>query len=850
MANNKVLVPGEGTAVNDRTGTPAIREGNQSWAGLPLPSIVHEPEGVMAALQESIRLHLRHTLVKDPSSTTLRNYYEALVYALRSYLADTWIRTQKQHYEQDVKRVYFLSAEYMTGRHLDTVLINLQMQDECRRVLEELGLTLEEVNRVEWDAGLGAGGLGRLAACFLDSMATLRIPSYAYGIRYEYGIFSQKIEAGQQVETPDNWLRYGNPWEVPRPEFLYPVHLYGRVLERPGPDGKLKRELVGSDLVMAMAYDVPVPGYGNDTVNTLRLWAAKSSREFDLDYFNHGDYDRAVEDKNRTESISRVLYPRDDIFQGRELRLKQEYFLVSASLQDIVRRYKNNHATFEAFPRKAVIQLNDTHPALAIAELMRILVDIEGLDWYRAWAITQGTFCFTNHTLMPEALELWPVTMLGHVLPRHLQIIYEINHHFLGHMSLSHCGDMDRLRRLSLIEEGDEKRVRMANLAVVGSRSVNGVSALHTELLCRHTFRDFYETNPEKFSNKTNGITPRLWLKKANPALDQLISRHIGDGWMTDLHELERLLPLTENPDFRAAWTAVKRTNKQRLEAFVAATQGVSLDINSLFDCHIKRIHEYKRQLLSLLHVIVLYNRLKDGAKDCVPRTVFFAGKAAPAYWMAKKIIHLINAVADVVNRDKDVCDRLKVIFVPNYGVSLAQVIIPAAELSEQISTAGSEASGTSNMKMALNGALTIGTLDGANIEIRQAVGPDHFFLFGLTSAQVEDLKRTGYQPWEFYQRCPELRRAIDLIRAGYFSPQCRELFQPIVDALLRPGDPFVVLADFEAYLACQQQVEQAYRDQDGWARSSILNAASMGPFSSDATIAAYAKDIWKIPLP
>jgi starch phosphorylase len=823
------------------------------WYGLPLPHFGTAPnhnltvEDRAAALQAAFRSHLRYTLAKYLPVATRRNYYHALVYTLRDYLTDAWLKTQQDHYERDVKRVYYLSAEYMIGRHLDTVLVNLQLEDACRRALQELDLNLDEINSMEWDAGLGAGGLGRLAACFLDSMATLGIPSFGYGIRYEYGIFFQKIEDGRQIETPDNWLRYGNPWEVARPEYIYPIRFYGHVHQYIDAEGKQKTDVQDADLVMAMAYDVPVPGYGNGVVNTLRLWAAKSSREFDLDYFNHGDYARAVEDKTKTESISRVLYPRDDIFQGRELRLKQEYFLVSASLQDMVRRYKKNHPSFDSFAQKVVVQLNDTHPALAIPELMRILVDEEGLEWNKAWAITHETFGFTNHTLMPEALERWPVSMMGHVLPRILQIIYDINHRFLAEVAHRFPGDMDRIRRMSLIEEGDEKRVRMANLAIVGSRCVNGVSALHTELFCRQSVPDFYQMFPERFSNKTNGITPRLWLKKANPALADLISSKIGSGWMTRLDELEKLIPLVNDPAFRTAWKGVKQTNKIRLGAFLEATQDIAVDATSLFDCHIKRIHEYKRQLLSLLHAIVLYNRLKDGVGIGVPRTILFAGKAAPAYWMAKTIIHLINAVANVINHDKDANGRLTVVFVPNYSVSLAELIIPAADLSEQISTAGSEASGTSNMKMALNGALTIGTLDGANIEIRQAVGPENFFLFGLNAGEVEEMKKSEYRPTDYYHGNAELRRALNMIRDGYFSPERRDMFQPVTEALLRNGDPFFILADFAPYLSRQHAVEVEYRDQESWIRKSILNAAHMGYFSSDRTIREYAQDIWGV---
>jgi starch phosphorylase len=841
-------------------GAAAVGEGPVSWHsfprpwfGIPYPPDQPEPlseptvETQAAALRVAIRNHLRYTLAKYQARATPRNYYEALVLTLRNLLTDAWIQTQKDYYDRDAKRVYYLSAEYMIGRHLDTVLVNLQLEEACRLALSSLGTCLPDITEQEWDAGLGTGGLGRLAACLLDSMASLGVPAYGYGIRYEYGIFRQKIENGRQVETADNWLRYGNPWEIPRPEFIYPVRFYGRPHTYTDERGRTRTELLDSQLVIAMAHDIPIPGYGNGVVNTLRLWAAKSSREFDLEYFNDGDYNRAVEDKNRTENISRVLYPRDDIFPGRELRLKQEYFLVSASLQDILRRYQNCHNTLDALPQKAAIQLNDTHPALAIPELMRLLIDEHGLSWEQAWILSRASLGFTNHTLMPEALERWPVEVMGHVLPRILQIIFEINARFLVEVSARFPGDPERLRRMSLIEEGEEKRVRMANLAVVGSHAVNGVSGLHSQLLSQQAFRDFFELYPERFSNKTNGVTPRLWLGRANPALAQLLTRHLGDRWITHLEDLEALEPLADDAAFRREWAKVKRGNKQRLAGSIAAGQGIVLDCDSLFDCQIKRIHEYKRQLLNLLHVIVRYNQLRDGADAGLPRSVIFAGKAAPAYWMAKKIIHLIHAVAGVVNRDPKLAGRLKVVFVPNYGVSAAELIIPAADLSEQISTAGSEASGTSNMKLALNGALTVGTLDGANIEIRSAVGAENFFLFGLDTAQVQEHIRSGYKPRDYYLQNPALARALDMIRDGFFSPEQPDVFQPIVDALLRPGEPFMVLADFSSYVECQERIRALYAEPDAWARKSILNVARMGYFSSDRTIREYARDIWSV---
>jgi starch phosphorylase len=799
-----------------------------------------------AALKQSILKHLRYTVVKDKYTATKRDYYLCLCHALRDIMADDWSKTQQRYYNQDAKRVYYLSAEFLIGRLLDNALVNLNAQAACTQVVSELGLDLEDLAELEWDAGLGTGGLGRLAACFLDSMATIGLPAYGYGIRYEYGIFAQKIEHGYQVETPDNWLRYGFPWEMSRPETLYPVHFYGDVRAHKNAHGHVRFDWVHTEIVMAMAYDMPVPGYANGVVNTFRTWSAKASREFHLDYFNHGDYVRAVEDKNRTENISRVLYPADDIIEGRELRLKQQYFLVSATLQDVLRRYKKAHDTFDKFPDKVAIQLNDTHPSLAIPELMRLFVDREGVAWEKAWELTRATFGYTNHTIMPEALERWPVSMLGHVLPRHLQIIYEINQRFLDGVRKRYPGDDSRMRRMSLIEEGSEQKVRMAHLALIGSHAVNGVSALHTQLLRDGLFRDFAEFGQTTFSNKTNGITPRLWLLRANPDLAELITSKIGDGWVADLDQLEALAPLADDAGFRAAWTAVKRKNKARLAAHVKQISQVTLDETSLFDCQVKRIHEYKRQLLNVLHVITLYNRLRDDpSKPFVPRTVLFGGKAAPAYYLAKLIIKLINSVAGVVNHDPITEGKLRVLFLPNYRVSLAEKIIPAADLSEQISTAGTEASGTGNMKFALNGALTIGTLDGANIEIKDAVGVDNIFIFGLKADEVADIKRVGYNPRDYYHGQGDLRRALEMIRDGTFSPQQRDLFRPIVDSLLVHGDTYLVMADFAAYVSCQARAAALYQDTDAWVRRSILNVAGVGRFSSDRTIREYAKEIW-----
>ncbi|MFH1567829.1 MAG: glycogen/starch/alpha-glucan phosphorylase [Gemmatimonadota bacterium] len=804
------------------------------------------------ALQAAFADHLRHSLAKDEYSATRRDRFLSLAMAVRDLLIDQWIETQQAYYKTDAKRVYYLSLEFLMGRALANSLINLNLYDEAEAAMADLGCSLADLCEEEDEPGLGNGGLGRLAACFLDSMATLELPAYGYGIHYEYGIFFQKIFDGFQVEAPDNWLRYGNPWEIPRPEYLYPVHFYGRVHEYVDGAGQLRHEWLDTQQVMAMAYDTPIPGYGNNTVNTLRLWAAKATREFDLEHFNYGDYEKAVEDKNLSETISRVLYPNDNFFVGRELRLKQQYFLVSATLQDLIRRYRKTHDTFEAFADKQAIQLNDTHPAIAIAELMRILVDQERLGWETSWEICQRTFAYTNHTVLPEALEHWSLSLMQTVLPRHVQIIYEINRRFLDEVSRRYPGDVDRLGRMSIIQEGPEKKVRMANLSIIGSHSVNGVAALHTRILKEEVFRDFHELWPDRLNNKTNGITQRRWLHQCNRGLSRLISDRIGADWVADLTQLRRLLPLADDADFRRQWQQVKRDNKEQLARYIAASAGIQVSVDSLFDCQVKRIHEYKRQLLNVLHVITLYNRIKaDPDAVTVPRTVIFGGKAAPAYYTAKMVIKLIHAVAEVVNADEEVGDRLKVVFLPNYSVSVAERIFPASELSEQISTAGMEASGTGNMKFALNGALTIGTLDGANIEIAEEVGADNIFIFGLTVEEVRAHKAAGYDPWRYYDKDVELMEAIDMIDRGDFSPSRPDLFGPIVDSLLHRGDQYMVLVDYAGYIRCQDQVAAAYVDPDRWTRMSIRNTACMGEFSSDRSIAEYAREIWNLePVP
>jgi starch phosphorylase len=796
-------------------------------------------------LKRAFANHLEHSLAKDTYTATPLDLYKSLAYVVRDRLVERWIATQHAYYMHDVKRIYYVSLEFLMGRALGNNLINAGLLDRVGESFRELGLNLDDLEQLEADAGLGNGGLGRLAACFLDSMATLQLPGYGYGIRYEYGIFFQKIIDGHQVEAPDNWLRYENPWEIARPEYLYPVRFYGRVHEYVDSAGRLRHDWTDAQAVMAMAYDTPIPGFGNQTVNTLRLWSAKSSRDFDLSCFNAGEYVRAVEDKRQSEIISKVLYPNDQFFAGVELRLKQEYFLVSATVQDALRRYKKRHASFRELPDKVAIQLNDTHPALAIAELMRLLVDNEGLEWDQAWDITVATCGYTNHTVMPEALERWPVSLVGTLLPRLLQIIFEINRRFLDGVARRFPHDVDRLRRMSLIEEGTEKKVQMAHLAIVGSHAVNGVAALHTQLLKQHVFPDFYELYPDRFQNKTNGITQRRWLKKCNPPLSALISEAIGDTWLTDLYDLARLRPLANDGEFRRRWQAVKRSNKERLAALILAENGVTIDIESIFDCQIKRMHEYKRQLLNVLHTIALYHFLLEHPEaDVVPRTVIFSGKAAPGYASAKLIIKLIHAVADVVNRDERVRGRLKVVFLANYRVSLAEIIIPAADLSEQISTAGMEASGTGNMKLALNGALTIGTLDGATIEMRDEIGAEDMFIFGLTAEQVAERRRAGYHPRAIYEQDTVLKRVIDAIATGRFSAGEPQLFASVVNSLLE-GDRFLVLADFAAYLQCQQEVARHYRDVESWSGRSIRNVAGIGKFSSDRTIREYAAEIW-----
>lgn len=790
-----------------------------------------------------------YNLAKDKYTATLHDDFMATAIAVRDRLVERWMVTQQRYHDENLKRVYYFSMEFLIGRLLGSNILNLRLEEQTKTALKELGFDLETLCEKEIDAGLGNAGLGRLAACFLDSMATLGIPAHGYGIRYEYGIFNQKIINGYQVESPDEWLRLGNPWEFQRSEYTVKVRFYGRAYVEKDESGAVRAHWVDTEDVLATPYDIPVPGYGNDIVNTLRLWSARSSEEFDLSYFNDGDYEHAVYNKVLTENISKVLYPNDNVSQGRELRLKQEYFFTAASIADIIRRFKTENSDLKKLPQKAAIQLNDTHPAISIAELMRILVDDEKFDWDTAWSITQSTFAYTNHTIMPEALEAWPVSLFEHLLPRHLQIIYEINLRFLKQVAAAFPGDNDRLRRMSIVEESDQKKIRMGYLAVIGSHSINGVSELHSELLKTHLFKDFYELMPEKFNNKTNGVTQRRWLKKSNPRLSGLISEAIGDKWTTNLYELKKLLPLKDDKIFKQNWQKAKLENKIDFAEFIHKTYNISVDPKSLFDVQVKRMHEYKRQLLFSFYILSQYLKLKkDPSSLILPRTFILSGKAAPGYAMAKLIIKFINSIADVVNKDEGIDDKLKVVFLENYGVSLAERIFPAAELSEQISTAGTEASGTGCMKFMMNGALTIGTNDGANIEIAEEAGADNIFLFGHTSDEILKIRREGYNPRNYIDRSPALREVLALIESNFLSPVEFGLFDPIIRSLVET-DYFCVCADFDKYYDMQEIVSKSYLDNNKWTKSSIVNVAKSGKFSSDRTIGEYAKDIWGVPI-
>jgi len=797
-------------------------------------------------LKQDFEHHLRRTLAKDRYTATDRDRYYALALAVRDRLIERWIATQQTHHKKNVKRLYYLSLEFLIGRLLGNNVINLNLEDSCRKAMSDVGLDWENFRDYEVDAGLGNVGLGRLAACFLDSLATLNLPAVGYGLRYDFGIFKQRIVNGYQVEQPDEWLKLGYPWEIAHPEFSFPVQFEGRVETLTGSNGKEWRWL-DAKTVVGMPYDLPVVGYGGNTVNTLRLWSAKAAEEFDLDDFNRGEYVDAVANKVLAENLTKVLYPNDNVFEGKELRLKQQYFFVSCTLQDILRRFKSDGNAWDVFPDKVFMQLNDTHPSLVIPELMRLLIDHEGLGWDQSWDITTAATGYTNHTILPEALEKWPVDILERLLPRHLQIIYEINAKFMRDIASRYPLDVDRMRRMSIIEEGDQKHIRMAHLAIVGSCSVNGVAKLHSELLRSKVLRDFAEYWPAKFNNKTNGITPRRWLLNANPGLARLITDAIGDRWITDLDQLRKLEPFVDDNGFCQRFRAVKSHNKRLLAAYIEHEVGIRVSPESLFDVQVKRLHEYKRQLMLLLYIISLYNRLKrDPGLNIAPRTFIISAKAAPGYSMAKLIIKLIHQVAEVINRDPQVCDKLKVVFLPNYSVSVAERIIPAGDLSEQISLAGTEASGTGNMKLQLNGALTIGTLDGANMEILEEVGHENIFIFGLTAADVES-RRPSYDPWAIYYSDEEIRQVLEFIERDFFSMLEPGIFRPITQSLLAGGDHYMLLADLREYIQTQDKVDAAYRDPDGWVRKTILNVARAGRFSSDRTIREYASQIWHV---
>jgi len=798
-------------------------------------------------LKRAVLDHLCFTRSKTLSSATKLDLYFALAHTVRDRLVHRWMHTRRTYQEKDPKRIYYLSAEYLLGRMLYHNLLNLGLYDIAKEGMAGYGLDLADILEEETDPGLGNGGLGRLAACFLDSMATMALPGYGYGIRYEFGIFRQEFKDGWQVEQPDEWLRYGNPWEVPRHEYTVPVNFFGRVEEYVDGEGVTRTRWVGTTRVMGVPYDMPVAGYGNDTVNTLRLWAARASEEFDLQVFNDGDYRRAVEQKAISESISKVLYPKDNTPTGKELRLKQQYFFVCCSIRDIVRRFKKSHSSFDRFAEKVAVQLNDTHPSIAVAELMRVLIDEEKLEWERAWQITTATCAYTNHTLLPEALEQWPLEMFGKLLPRHLQIIFDINHRFLRQVHIYSPNDKELQRRMSIIGEDGDRTVRMAFLSVAGSHTVNGVAKLHSDLLKSRVLADYAALWPRKFTNMTNGVTPRRWLLQCNPQLSDVLTEHVGPGWVTDMDRLERLNTLANDPGLHAQLRAGKRARKVDLSNWMRRNWGFSADPDSIFDVQVKRIHEYKRQLMNCLHVIALYQKLKfNPSFDAPPRTVIFGGKAAPGYAQAKLHIKLINDVANIINNDPRTNERLKMFFWPNYDVSSAERIIPASDLSEQISLAGMEASGTGNMKFQMNGALTIGTFDGANIEIREAVGEDNFFLFGLRAEEVNAMKAKGYAPGPLLEQDDELRTAIELIRSGFFSPEDPSRYHGLIH-YLTTVDTYLICADFDSYRKCHIEASRAYMDPAKWAKMVVHNIANSGRFSSDRTIREYARDIWGV---
>lgn len=800
------------------------------------------------AIEQSLIHHLIFAQGKDPVETSKRDWFHAVAYVVRDMLTAQWLESMRSYYLNDAKRVYYLSMEFLMGRTLSNAIANLETSQEFKIALENVGLSMEVIADFEAEAGLGNGGLGRLAACFLDSLASLDMPGFGYGIRYEYGLFRQKIEDGWQIEHPDNWLAFGNPWEFPRSDVLYRIRFGGSIQHKESGNQAPSYEWIHTQDVMAMAYDTPIPGYGGRTVNNLRLWSATSTDEFDLRYFNEGNYIRAVEQKTISENISKVLYPDDTTHMGRELRLKQEYFFVSASLQDIIAHFLKDQGDLDHLPNEVAIQLNDTHPAIAIPEMMRLLIDEHDLSWQNAWDITRRCFSYTNHTLMPEALETWPVNLIGRLLPRHLAIIYEINRRFLEEVSEQRPGDMALIRRISLIDEDHGQQIRMSHLAIVGSHKVNGVAKLHSDLMQATIFRDFAALYPERFMNITNGVTPRRWIHVANKGLSNLICEAIGDAWIKDLDRLKDLEPYSDDLQFRRQFRKVKHEAKLAWIGSLGTAASPSFNAESLFDVQIKRIHEYKRQLLNVLHVITRYQRILDG-KDLqgIRRTIIIGGKAAPAYHRAKLIIKLIHDVASTLRQNPQVDQKLRLHFLEDYDVTKAMILIPATDLSEQISMAGTEASGTSNMKMVMNGALTIGTLDGANIEIRDHVGHDQFFLFGATAKELKDLHQMGYYPKDILRESPELQKVLTLIGGGHFSPDDRDRFKPLVDGLLEQGDPYALVQDYSDYVRAQNDVDSLWTDQEEWSRRAILNIARSGHFSSDRAISAYAESIWGI---
>ena len=789
-----------------------------------------------------------HRLGRDANCRSPHYAYEALSMAISDRLIERWKSTYNTYKDENCKRAYYLSMEFLMGRSLSNAMINLGVTDVVSKAMYDLGLEIEELIDAEVDAGLGNGGLGRLAACFIDSCATLQLPVTGYGLRYEYGMFSQSIDDGEQIENPDHWLKNGNIWEIERPEYSMRIKFGGRTEIHTDEEGHKTTCWVDTHDIIAIPYDTPIPGYKNGTVNTLRLWKATATESFDLQDFNAGDYAESVAAKNTAENITMVLYPNDANENGKALRLRQQYLLASASLQDVMENWIAHHGEdFSDFAEKSCFQLNDTHPSIAVAELMRLLIDCHGLSWSRAWAITQKTMAYTNHTLLPEALEKWSVGLMEHLLPRLMEIIFEINAHFLAEVSAHWPGDNNKMAEMSIIEEGEHKQVRMAYLAIVGSFSVNGVAELHSQLLQQGLFKNFYELWPNKFNNKTNGVTPRRWLAACNPELATLITRNIGDKWVVDLSELSKLKPLIDNKIFREQWYEIQQNSKQNLSDYIQQEMDIKLNINAIFDIQVKRIHEYKRQILNVLHAIHLYDRIKRGdSSNWTNRCIIIGGKAAPGYMMAKKTIKLINNVAHVINNDPEVGDKLKVVFIPNYRVSAMEKICPGADLSEQISTAGKEASGTGNMKFMMNGALTIGTLDGANIEIREEVGEENFFLFGLTETEVEEL-RSHYNPQAMIDTDDDLKRVIDLLECGHFSQFEEHIFDDILGSIRSPHDPWMTIADFRSFIDAQKQVEIAYNDKERWTRMSILNTATSGKFSTDRTISDYNNEIWKL---